>query len=140
MKNMLCKHTRMPSHTLSFIPPSHLHTCATRIAITHAPSPSRVLHCSTFPQLEPERRGFIRPASPPPHHTHTQNAKIRTAINTYTQTHAQQPAGKQIRARKHTQSRTTHRQIRSLGYARTNTTACVCVWKMWEEKSQKACR
>lgn len=55
-KKMLCKHTQVHAHTLSLIPSSHLYTCATRFAITHAPSPSRVLHCSTFTPLELERR------------------------------------------------------------------------------------
>lgn len=55
-KKILCKHTQIHAHTLSLIPSSHLYTCATRFAITHAPSPSRVLHCSTFTPLELERR------------------------------------------------------------------------------------
>lgn len=51
---MLSKHTHIHAHSL--IPSSHLYTCATRFAITHAPSSSRVLHCSTFTPREPERR------------------------------------------------------------------------------------
>lgn len=48
-------------HSLSLIPCSNLYTCANRIAITHAPTPSRVLHCSTFSLLELENRGLIGP-------------------------------------------------------------------------------
>lgn len=48
-------------HSLSLIPCSNLYTCTNRIAITHAPTPSRVLHCSTLSLLELENRGLIGP-------------------------------------------------------------------------------
>lgn len=57
-KKMICKHAQMHSHTQSLIPSSHLYACATRMKITHAPSYSRVLHCSTFPLLEPVHRAY----------------------------------------------------------------------------------
>lgn len=48
-------------HSLSLILCSNLYTCANRIAITHTPTPSRVLHCSTLSLLELENRGLIGP-------------------------------------------------------------------------------
>lgn len=46
------RHNKMQTHlhTLSLIPYLNPNTCTSRLAIIHAGSPSRVLHCSTFPR------------------------------------------------------------------------------------------
>lgn len=58
-------------HAQSLIPSSHHHACASRTEITHAPSSSRVLHCSTFPLLEPVHRAHSSARSLPSARTQT---------------------------------------------------------------------
>lgn len=98
-------------HSLSLIPCSNLYTCANRIAITHAPTPSRVLHCSTFSLLELENRGLIGPKDLITHGgganvigVHQELGQTWAHSNTHTHSHAKNTASTFSDAKTHKQA------------------------------------
>lgn len=140
-------------HSLSLIPCSNLYTCANRIAITHAPTPSRVLHCSTFSLLELENRGLIGPKDLITHGggtnvigVHQELGQTWAHSNTHTHTVMQRTRRPLSVTQKHTSRQACTCTKLQLGMHRhfwnayTNTThVCTHVKKMAEKGTHEGC-